>query len=127
LLTGRTGEIVEALSNRKADVACIQDTRWKDSGFKFYGAKGQRYKLIWMGGEERSNNVGILIAEKWVDSVVNVERHSKRVLILKMILRQWFNIKRFYGLCSSLRETRGGNMESLWNEVFHFGQLYTSE
>jgi len=39
-----------------------------------------------MGGEERSNGVGIFVAEKWVDSVVSVERHGKRVLILKMVL-----------------------------------------
>jgi len=41
-----------------------------------------------MGGEERSDSVGIFVADKWVDSVVSVERHSKRVpvLILKMVL-----------------------------------------
>jgi len=30
--------------------------------------------------------LGIFVAEKWVDSVVSVERHSKRVLILKTVL-----------------------------------------
>jgi len=30
-----------------------------------------------MGGEERSDGVGIFVAEKWVDSIVCVERHSK--------------------------------------------------
>jgi len=33
---------------------------------KFYRTKGKRYKLFWMGGEERSDGVGIFIAEKWV-------------------------------------------------------------
>jgi len=80
-LTGRSGEVVEALSDRKVDVACIQETRWKGSG-----AKGQRYKLFWMGVEERSDGIGIFVAEKWVDSVVSVERHSKRVLRLRMVL-----------------------------------------
>jgi len=51
-LTGRAGEVVEALSDRKVDVACIQETQWKGSGCKFYGAKGKRYKLFWMGGKE---------------------------------------------------------------------------
>jgi len=40
-VTGRSDEVVEALSDRKVDVACIQETRWKGSGYKFYGAKGQ--------------------------------------------------------------------------------------
>jgi len=56
------------------------------SGCKFYGAKGQRYKLFWMGGEEKLDGVGIFVAEKWVDSVVSVETHSKRVLNLRMVL-----------------------------------------
>ena len=30
--------------------------------------------------------VGIFVAEKWVDSVVSVERHSERILVLKMVL-----------------------------------------
>jgi len=38
-----------------------------------------------MGGEERSDGVGIFIVEKWVDSVVSVGKHSI-VLILKMVL-----------------------------------------
>jgi len=65
-------------------MACIQETQWKGSGCKFYGAKGQRYKLFWMGDEERSDGIGIFVAEKWVDSVVSVKRLSKRVLILRM-------------------------------------------
>ena len=111
------GEVVQALSDRKVDVVCIQETRCKGSGCKFYGAKGKRYKLFWMGGEERSDGVGIFVAEKWVNSVVSVERHSKRELTLKIVLRQWF-IKCSYGLNSSLREIRGGK-EGFWNEVFH--------
>jgi len=86
-LTGRAGDVVEALSGRKVNVACIQETQRKCSGCKFFEAKGQRYKMFWMGGEERSDNVGIFVAEKWVDSVViSIERHIKRVLILKMVL-----------------------------------------
>jgi len=59
------------LSDRKVDVACIQETQWKRSDCKFY-AKGKRYKLFWMGGEERSDSVGIFVAEKWMDSVGSV-------------------------------------------------------
>jgi len=39
-----------------------------------------------VGGKDRSDGVGMFVAEKWVDSVVKVERHSERVLILKMAL-----------------------------------------
>jgi len=54
-------------------MACIQETQWKGSGCKFYGAKGKRYNLFWMGGEERSDGVEIFVEEKWVDSVDSVK------------------------------------------------------
>ena len=37
-LTGRAGELVEALAERKIDVACVQETRWRGSGCRFFGA-----------------------------------------------------------------------------------------
>jgi len=40
-LTGRAGEVVEVLLDRKVDVACIEETQWKGSGCKFYGAKAK--------------------------------------------------------------------------------------
>jgi len=40
-LTGRAGEVVEALSDRKVDVVRIKETQWKRSSCKFYGAKGK--------------------------------------------------------------------------------------
>ena len=43
----------------------------------FLGAIGKRYKLVWVGGKDRSDGVGMFVAEKWVDSVVKVERHSE--------------------------------------------------
>ena len=73
-LTGRAGEVVEALWDWKVDVACIQEIRWKGTSCKFYGAKGQRYRLFWMGDEEKLDGVAIFVAQKWVDSVVSVER-----------------------------------------------------
>ena len=60
----------------------LQETRWRGGDCRFFGAKGKRYKLFWMGSKERSDGV----TEKWVDSVVSVERHSERVLVLKMVL-----------------------------------------
>ena len=45
-LIGRAGEVVEAFSDRKVDVAHIQKTQWKGSGCRFFGAKGKRHKLF---------------------------------------------------------------------------------
>ena len=78
--------MVEALAERKIDVACVQTTRWRASGCRLFGAIGKRYKLFSMGNKARTDGAGIFAAEKWVDSVVSVERHSERVLVLKMVL-----------------------------------------
>ena len=37
-LTGRLGELVEALAERRMDVARVQETRWRGSGWRFFGA-----------------------------------------------------------------------------------------
>ena len=62
-LTGRVGELVEALTDTEVDVGCIQETRWRGSGCRFFGAQGKRYKLFWMGGKDRSDGVGMFVAE----------------------------------------------------------------
>jgi len=70
-----------------------------------------------MGGEERSDGVDTFITEKWVDSVVGIERHSKRVLILKMVLDNGLlNILTVYAPHSRKPEEEN---ENFWNEVFH--------
>ena len=84
-LTGRLGELVEALAERRMDVLCVQENRWRID-CRFFGAIGKRYKLFLMGNEAKTDGAGIFVAEKWADSVVRVERHSERILVLEMIL-----------------------------------------
>ena len=76
--------------DREVDLACIQETRWRGTGYRFYGEKGKRYELFWVGGRDRSDGVGIIVAEKRVDSVVSIKRPGERVLILNMVLDNGF-------------------------------------
>jgi len=69
-----------------------------------------------MGGEERSYGVGIFIAEKWVDSVVSVERRNERVLILRRVLDNSVLNVTVYAPHSGKPEEED---ENFWNEVFH--------
>ena len=39
-LTGRLGELVEALAERRMDVLCVQETRWR-SDCRLFGAIGK--------------------------------------------------------------------------------------
>jgi len=72
---------------------------------------------FWIGGKDRSDGVGMFVAEKWVDSVVNVERRSERVLILKMVLdNSLLNFLTVYAPHSGKPEEE---KEIFWNELFH--------
>ena len=62
-LTGRSGELVEALGERRIDIACVQEIRWRGSSCRYFGAIGKRYKLFWMGSEAKTEGVGIFVAE----------------------------------------------------------------
>ena len=116
-LTGRSGELVEALAERRMDVTCVQETRWRGSGCRFFGAIGKRYKLFWMGSKAKTDGVGIFVAEKWVDSVVSVERHSERVLVLKMVLGDCLlNVFTVYAPHSGKPDEE---KESFGDDVFH--------
>ena len=105
---------MEALAERRMDVACVQETRWRGSGCRFFGAIGKMYMLFWMGSKAKTDGVGIFIEEKWVDSV-SVERHSERVLVLKMVLGDCLlNVFTAYAPPSGKPDEE---KESLWNEV----------
>ena len=116
-LTGRSGELVEALGERRMDVACVQEVRWRGGSCRYFGATGKRYKLFWMGSEAKTEGVGIFVAEKWVDSVVSVERYSERILVLKIVLGdRLLNVFTVYAPHSGKPDE---GKECFWNEVFH--------
>jgi len=50
---------VEALGERRIDIACVQEIWWRGSSCRYFGATGKRYKLFWMGSEAKTEGVGI--------------------------------------------------------------------
>ena len=69
------------------------------------------------GSKAKTDGVGIFVAEKSVDSVVCVERHSERVLVLKMVLADCLlNVFTIYAPHSGKPDEE---KESLWDDVFH--------
>ena len=115
-LTGRLGELVEAMAERQMDVLCVQETRWR-SDCRLFGAIGKRYKLFLMGNEAKTDGEGIFVAEKWADSVVRVERHSERILVLKMVLGdRLLNVFTVYAPHTGKPEEE---KESFWDNIFH--------
>jgi len=54
------------------------------SGCRF-GAVGKRYKLLWCECQEKTEGVGVFVAEKWVDQVVEIHRYNESIAVVKEI------------------------------------------
>ena len=81
-----------------------------------YGQKVP-YRLVWVGSKAKTDGVGIFVAEKWVDTVVSVERHSEKELVLKMVLGDCLlNVLTVYAPHSGKPDEE---KERFWNEMFH--------
>ena len=83
-LKTRSGEVVDMVARRKLDFCCIQEARWKGEGTETLGKDGARYKFFWKGSDAGESGVGILVAEKYVEKVVSVERLSDRLIVLRV-------------------------------------------
>ena len=75
-------------------------------------------------GSKAKTGVGIFVAEKRVDSVVSVERHSERVLVLKMVLGDCLlNVFTAYAPHSGKPDEEKKFLE----RSISFGKLYTTK
>ena len=79
-MKGRSGEIVEMLERRRVDVCCVQEVRWRGASARFITGKERRYKFFWVGNSVGVGGVGILLAEEWVDKVIEVVRVCDRII-----------------------------------------------
>ena len=62
----------------------MQETRWKGGSARSLGKEGAVYKFLWAGCEEGLAGVGILVAEKWIEKVIEVKRISERIMVLRV-------------------------------------------
>lgn len=85
-LRGRAGEVVETISRRNIDICCLQEVRWRGAGTRLITGKDSQYKLFWVGNKEGNNGVGVLLAEKWIDKVIHINRVNDRLMLLKILI-----------------------------------------
>ena len=81
-MRGRSCEIVEMAERRHLDFCCLQETRWKGGSARTLGS----HKFFWMGCEEGISGVGVLVAESWVEKVLEVKRVSERLMVVRVII-----------------------------------------
>ena len=85
-MRGRSSEVVETVSRRGIDLCCMQEVRWRGASARFITGKDDRYKFFWVGSNAETGGVGILLAEKWVEKVFDVNRVSDRILLFKLLV-----------------------------------------
>ena len=84
-MVSRSGEVVDALHRRKIDFCCAKETRLKGESARMLGANGRRYKFFCQCCNKGTAGVGVFIAERWIDSVVNVVRVNERIMYVKPV------------------------------------------
>ncbi|XP_068215887.1 uncharacterized protein [Palaemon carinicauda] len=81
-MTGRGREVADWMREKKIDVMCVQETRWKGNKAK---EMGDGYKL-WHNeaNKQGSNGVFIVLSGELKNAVVEVHRTNNRIIILKI-------------------------------------------
>jgi hypothetical protein len=79
-MRGRYGEVVEMMVRRRLDFCCLQETRWKGEGARMIGD----CKFFWIGCDEGTSGVGILVAKSWIEHVIEVKRINQRMMVLRI-------------------------------------------
>ena len=85
-MAGRSVEVAEMAGRRRLDFCCVQETRWKGGSARMLGGEGFRYKFYWMGCEEGVSGVGVLVAERWIENVIEVRRVNERIIVVRLMI-----------------------------------------
>ena len=85
-LRGRASEVVETVSRRNIDICCLQEVRWRGAGTRTITDKDTQYKLFWIRNQEGNGGVGVMLAEKWIQKVIHVNRVNDRLMLLKVLV-----------------------------------------
>ena len=64
----------------------MQETRWKGGSARNIGWDDGWYKFFWVGCEDGVAGVCVLVAERWIDSVVEVRRLNERGMVLRLAI-----------------------------------------
>lgn len=80
LMTKRSGE-VEIVHRRRLDFCCLQEMRQKGEGARKLKGEGMYYKFFRKGYKEGISDVGILVADRWIDKGIEIKRFSERIIL----------------------------------------------
>src|SRR5262249_31539766 len=81
-LISKSIKLVKLMKDRRVNITCLQEIRWK-------GSKAKRidgYKLWYINKSNFRNDVAIIIDKDLKDKVVEIKRKSDRILAMKLVL-----------------------------------------
>ena len=81
-LTGKCIELIQLMKDRRINIACLQETRWKGSKAK----EVDGFKLWYVGKNNNRNGVGLILDRDLKDKVVEVKREGDRILLVKVVI-----------------------------------------
>nr|GEX77892.1 hypothetical protein [Tanacetum cinerariifolium] len=81
-LTEKLFELCDVLGRHKVDIACFQETKWKGSRMR----EGNGYRLWYSGSMTARNKVGVILAARLKDKVVQVTRRSVRIMATSNVM-----------------------------------------
>ena len=85
-MRGRSGEVVETMSRCMVDVCCLQEVRWSGASARLIKGKDSHYKMFWVGSKDGAGGVATLLADKWTENVIDVNRVNDRIMFVKLLL-----------------------------------------
>ena len=80
-MTGRGRELADLMEQRNVEILCLKEIEWK--GIKAKNIGGE-CKLFYNGADERKNRIGIAVREELAESVLEVNRVSGRLMVMKL-------------------------------------------
>ena len=70
------------------DVCCIQETIFRVGNCRRIKGKDTRYKLYLSVNDNGTAGVGVFVAKEWIEKVLEVQRISDRIILVKLIFGQ---------------------------------------
>ena len=84
-MTGRGRELADMIERMKIDLLCLQETKWKGNKARSIGGG---CKLFYNGADGRRNEIGIVMREELVESVLEVKRVSDKLMAIKLEVKE---------------------------------------
>jgi len=82
-LTGWSREVVDVMQRMEIHIMCIQEVRWSGQSAREIG---DGYKVLYCGGKDKRNGVGVILDPEIKKAVADVTRHNDRLMSVKVIV-----------------------------------------